>query len=434
MNPGLESDLAEISRLFRQGQFEQVLSRCNDVVATAGHHPQLWHFKVRALENLKRWTDYAQAVAAGAHAHGSDPELGLRLAQLQIGGKDHAKALQTIQRLPEQVLGTPVGATLFGQALWGDGSYQLAIQHFEQAARLDPQDGRAQLALVRAQLSLNLRDSALEQLDRFLTRAPNDPNGMFMSALAKVGQVAPNQLASEFEAVLRLAPGHQLARCGLYLAKRLGADQAHLLSGFPQGELEHAQRDAIDTLAPLCDAKPFPTDVLLGALDLAPTEGLVLEFGVFHGRSLNLIAARDKRPVFGFDSFSGIPEAWGDEPAGAYSTDGRKPQVPEHVTLVDGWFEKTLPGFVAQHAQTPAAFVHIDCDIYSSTRCVLEHLDAHLVPGTVLVFDDFLGIPNARDHEYRAWNEYVASRGVSFEYLSFTAMGREVSLRITGRT
>lgn len=432
MTAGLESELVEIGQLFRQGQFEQVLKRSTDALAGTGH-PQLWHFKIRALEHMKRWAEYAQAVSAGANAFGSDPELGLRLAQLQIGGQEHTKAVQTIQRLPEQVLASPVGATLYGQALWGNGSYPEAVEYFERAARLDPRDGRAQLALVRAQLSLDRRKEAIKQLEAFLAVVPDDANGVFMNTLARLNTTSADEFAAGFQSVLQKAPGHQLARCGLYLAKSLGA-QVAAPAGFPQDGLEQAQRDAIDTLAPLCRPLPFPTDVLLTALDLAPRDGLVLEFGVFHGRSLNLIAAREQRPIFGFDSFSGIPESWGDEPAGAYSTDGRKPAVPEHVTLIDGWFEDTLPDFAAQHAGTPAAFVHIDCDIYSSTRCVLENLDPHLVPGTILVFDDFLGIPNARDHEFRAWNEFVAHRGVRFEYLNFTALGREVSLKITGRS
>lgn len=427
------AQLAEITRLFRENQFDRVLARCNEVLRSAQSHPQLWHFTVRSLENLKRWPEYAQAVEAGARAHENDAELGLRLAQLQTGGKRHAEAIQTIERLPKQVLETPVGATLFGQALWGDGSYPRAIRSFEKAARLDPGDGRAQLALVRAQLSLGMRRTALEQLEAFLALAPNEPNALFMSTLAQVGQITPEQLAAGFNEVLQAAPGHQLARCGLYLAGCLGSGGTAAPPGFPQGPLEQAQRDAIDTLAPHCSPMPFPTDVLLTALDQAPEEGLVLEFGVFHGRSLNLIAAHAKRPIFGFDSFSGLPEAWGDEPPGAYSTLGRKPQVPAHVTLLDGWFEDTLPGFVEQHADSPAAFVHIDCDIYSSTQCVLTHLDPHLKPGTVIVFDDFLGIPNARDHEYRAWTEYAAAKDLSYEYLNFTALGREVSFKITGR-
>src|SRR3954466_11269644 len=47
-----------------------------------------------------------------------------------------------------------------------------------------------------------------------------------------------------------------------------------------------------------------PIATLQYALDLAPSGGMALEFGVFRGRSLTVIAeTRKGRGVFGFDSF-----------------------------------------------------------------------------------------------------------------------------------
>ena len=39
--------------------------------------------------------------------------------------------------------------------------------------------------------------------------------------------------------------------------------------------------------------------------------GLWLEFGVYRGYSVNLIAGYTKNTVYGFDSFEGLPEDWG---------------------------------------------------------------------------------------------------------------------------
>lgn len=50
-----------------------------------------------------------------------------------------------------------------------------------------------------------------------------------------------------------------------------------------------------------------------------------------------------------------------------------------------GWFDETLPKFAAE-VEGPAAFLHVDCDLYSSTRTVFEALGDRVVPGTVIVF------------------------------------------------
>ena len=81
-------------------------------------------------------------------------------------------------------------------------------------------------------------------------------------------------------------------------------------------------------------------------IDAAVVDGLVLEFGVRFGTSIRQIAALVDQDVHGFDSFQGLPESWHNESKGFYSTKGVIPPVPEHVTLHEGWFEETLPGFV----------------------------------------------------------------------------------------
>ena len=106
-------------------------------------------------------------------------------------------------------------------------------------------------------------------------------------------------------------------------------------------------------------------------VDAAVVDGLVLEFGVSFGNSIRRIAALVKQDVHGFDSFEGLPEPWYENPKGSYSTRGMMPSVPQNVTLHDGWFEETLPGFVKKHPE-PVRFMNIDCDIYSSTKTVLE--------------------------------------------------------------
>lgn len=172
-------------------------------------------------------------------------------------------------------------------------------------------------------------------------------------------------------------------------------------------------------------------ELLDRAIQAVHTNGLWLEFGVSAGRSINHIADRTDQPVFGFDTFEGLPEYWTPRHGrGAYSTRGLLPVVHPRVSLIKGRFETTLPGFLAAHAGTPVAFLHIDCDLYSSTRTVLSGLGPRIDVGTVIVFDEFCGaIP---DDEERAWREYCRKVPTKYDWLGYCMTG-SVALRVTSR-
>ena len=170
-------------------------------------------------------------------------------------------------------------------------------------------------------------------------------------------------------------------------------------------------------------------DVLALCLRRAPETGLVLEFGVAGGESIRFLAQRTSRPIHGFDSFEGMPEDWGGrhEEKGHYSTGGRLPSVPASVTLHKGWFESTLPAFLDTNGG-PVAFAHIDCDLYTSTKTVLDAIAPRLVAGSVLVFDEFFNIPNWRENEYRAFREFVKDHDVAVSYICWAY--QQVAVRI----
>ena len=75
-----------------------------------------------------------------------------------------------------------------------------------------------------------------------------------------------------------------------------------------------------------------------------------------------------------------------------------------------------------------AAFVHIDCDIYSSTRDIFRALAPRIVVGTVLVFDEYFNYPDWQQHEFKAFQEFVAAHRVSHEYLAYSRI--QVVVRI----
>ena len=190
--------------------------------------------------------------------------------------------------------------------------------------------------------------------------------------------------------------------------------------------VEFIEREAPDALA-----FDTPKDLLLHAMRLAPNDGIVAEFGVNEGGTIRCIARMfPARRVHGFDSFHGLPENWSGNTmaAGHFDHAGKLPRVPRNVTLHPGWFDKTLPAFVAANPG-PVAFLHIDCDLYSSTKTIFDHFRDRLVPGSVIVFDEYFNYPRWRNHEHKAFVECVEDAGIRFEYLAYAFQQVAVVIR-----
>jgi hypothetical protein len=170
-------------------------------------------------------------------------------------------------------------------------------------------------------------------------------------------------------------------------------------------------------------------DASLAAVD-PELNGIYCEFGVYQGATINHIASRVKTAtVYGFDSFEGLPEDWrpGLEKE-AFATK-RLPRVHPNVTLYKGWFKDTLPIFKKTHPE-PLAFAHLDADLYVSTKEVLDALADHIVPGTVLQFDEFLNYPGWQEGESKAFLEFCQARSAEVEYLGYVATDEQVAVRI----
>lgn len=174
------------------------------------------------------------------------------------------------------------------------------------------------------------------------------------------------------------------------------------------------------------------TDYLRACMDVAPKTGQILEFGVAGGNSIRKIATlAGDRPVHGFDSFEGLPEDWSGALAkkGQFSQGKKLPKVPANVTLHPGWFDDTLPPFIAGNNE-PLSLLHVDCDLYSGTKTILKETGHLIRPGTIVLFDEYFNYPSWRQHEYKAWQEFVAENGVKYTYIAVMAQGWSVAVRV----
>lgn len=144
------------------------------------------------------------------------------------------------------------------------------------------------------------------------------------------------------------------------------------------------------------------------------TDGWAVEFGVYSGLSLGIIA--EHMPVIGFDSFEGLPEDWREGfPKGTFAYyPGQYINAQPRQMIVPGWFADTVPVFPFP----PLSLVHIDCDLYSSTVTALVGVSPHVDPGTVLVFDEYHGYDGHELHEMKAFEEWVAANGITVEKIA----------------
>jgi len=181
----------------------------------------------------------------------------------------------------------------------------------------------------------------------------------------------------------------------------------------------------------------------------APKAGLYLEFGVASGRSANVTGRivgafkggeTSVNMIDGFDTFEGLPETWGGHlPKAAFAREGGlPPPVVNNVRLHKGLFGDTLPGFLAQHPDTPLAFANIDCDLYTGAMQVLDLLQGHLVEGSVIHFHELVAPRKNPQEEMKALHDFLIkpeNKGLQLDVLNVMNafdFPQPVVLRVTG--
>jgi len=148
---------------------------------------------------------------------------------------------------------------------------------------------------------------------------------------------------------------------------------------------------------------------------------LWLEFGVASGNSINYISKFTDDKVYGFDSFEGLPEKWRDGyEKGAFGQNGILPEVNSNVELIKGWFNETLSEFIQKtHCDKKVSFIHMDADLYSSTKYILDVLKEFMDNDCIIVFDELLNYPgfDGENGELRAFYEFVTENEVVYEWI-----------------
>jgi hypothetical protein len=150
-----------------------------------------------------------------------------------------------------------------------------------------------------------------------------------------------------------------------------------------------------------------------------------LEFGVFQGESIRYWSTmnRDaKSRFYGFDTFTGLPEAWrkftGEMAKDTFDCGGAVPSIDDgRVQFVKGLFQDTLDDFLSTYQRQGTLVLHNDSDLYSATLYVLSRCHDLLEPGSIVIFDEFSSVLN----EFKALSDYCSAYRRDYEVLGVTA-------------
>ncbi len=99
--------------------------------------------------------------------------------------------------------------------------------------------------------------------------------------------------------------------------------------------------------------------------------------------------------------------------------------MPLHI----GWFEDSLPTFLREHTES-FAFIHMDADLYSSTKTVFDLAGDRFVDGTIIQFDEYFNYPGWQAHEHRAFQEFLGSSPFDAEYLGYNPHHEQLLVRL----
>jgi len=156
---------------------------------------------------------------------------------------------------------------------------------------------------------------------------------------------------------------------------------------------------AIRRKTPLLLSDAAALQILIAVRAACRLDGAMAEAGVLHGGSARLIChAKGAAPLHLFDVFETLQ-------ATGHSNDRDTAAVRAHFGAVHGRLESvrmllaSYPG-VAFHpgvfpatadavADTRFSFVHLDLDLPEATRAALDTFHPRLVPGAILIGDDY---------------------------------------------
>jgi len=348
-----------------------------------------------------------------------------------------------------------------GVALQKLGEYQKAISSFEKAITIQPNHASAHNNLGNALKELGKHQKAISSYEKAIEIQPNyaTAHNNLGLVLQELGEL--QKAMSSFEKAIEINPNYVDAYWNLHsfasdidealtiLKKLYKIDNKHTkakimisaLQGFKgnfnefntliaSSESNHPYIRSIKWIFSL----PKIPEIFFNRWDffdaiVAQTDKSrpFYEFGVWNGISFKHLIKTFKKG-FGFDTFTGIPEDWHNEPSGSYSSFGLVPKI-KGGEFITGKFENTLPKFFSQKRPL-ASLINFDADLYSSTLCALNCSNKVIDEKSILIFDEFLTNDNWEKDEYKALNEFCDSLSISYDVIAVSFYSKQVAIKL----
>jgi tetratricopeptide (TPR) repeat protein len=413
--------LSDAAALIAAGRYDQALKLLSGI-RTPGRHALLG----RAYLGRRHGEPARDALRRAIVHDPADTHSLLGLGRAHMTLLDPGTAIPLLERLRERAPDLPGLGEILVSAYRRDARQEDALALADSLPSPSPS-----LLYERALTLLNLgrAEDSLDGFDRLLSIDPEHAAGWFWSHAPALDLMGWEDAERRLLAAAA-CPGANRKYQGFIAAYDVlrGAAEPRPCP-VPYRHLIEAARALLPKSAGPPHLIGVHAAMLRWSLATAGNPGLVTEFGVRRGTSIRVLAGETEEMVHGFDSFVGLPEPWVKAPAGVLTAGGDLPEVPANVTLHAGWFEDSLPPFLAAHAG-PVRFANIDCDIYSSTRTVLRALAERIRPGTILLFDELIGNRSWRQDEYKALTEFAEEFGAGWEVLAINLPNKQVCIRI----
>lgn len=358
----------------------------------------------------------------------SDPTLLKRYWAAVSKAKSFAEAVAVLRELFDNGK-EPQVAPFLAQALERIGDVAAACAVLEEARDRAPDDARVLAALGRMYLRDGQHHAAVDALEPVAAKSRPTLELQLTLADAYAAAERPADALAIVRTALSERPNTAVLweRCAAAHAAMGAAAEADACTASARAAEERVRRaQELIGRAPAFESR---WSLLNHAVEVKPPEGLILEFGVAGGASIRYVAQRVDAQVFGFDSFEGLPEESDAWTKGQFAQ-RQLPAVPSNAELIVGWFDQTLDDFLREHAGA-VSLLHIDCDLYVSSRYVLDRLLDRLVPGTVIVFDELWRYAGWENHEWRALEEVLIARGVEIDFIGHVRSGPQAAIRVT---
>lgn len=178
--------------------------------------------------------------------------------------------------------------------------------------------------------------------------------------------------------------------------------------------------------------------------------GYIAEFGVFKGNSLyqlatfrDMLEQQDARKIYAFDMFGEFPkdrilsdndlnfiDQFTQEAGNGLTLDEIKTicnlKKFNNIEFIKGNVLDTVKELLEKNTHLKFNFIHIDLDVYEPTKFILDSIYSKIVPGGIIMIDDYNAVEGATKAVDELLNKYPQLKLEKLPYSAFPAFIKKI--------